>query len=235
MIIAWVLLFIQDPSWGRVEFRENAVHLVVTTWPADGRLAMPRLNNPIGAVYVKDDATKKALKFEPNVADWTVHRPADRQGDVIVVETVGKPRVAGDPVVTEPGADGSITLAAHSAVTHGRLLRYEPQPHKNTVGYWADEKDWCEWSLRAAKPGTYKVLLLQGCGKGQGGSEVKLAAGDQSLSYTVEDTGHFQNFVEREAGKITLGKVDLRFEIRAVKKAKGAVMDVRQVRLVPVE
>ena len=235
MMLLCLLLCTQDPAWGRIEWKESAVHLVVQTWPADGKLAMPRLNNPIGAVYLEGDAAKTPLKFEPNVGDWSVTRPAGREGNVVVVETVGKPRKAGEPVVTEPAADGSITLAAHDGVTHGRLLRYEPQPHKNTVGYWADEKDWCEWSVRVAKPGTYKVLLLQGCGKGQGGSEVKVVAGAASLAYTVEDTGHFQNFVEREAGKLTLEKGDLRLELRAVKKARGAVMDVRQVKLVPVE
>ena len=236
MMLLCLLLSAQDPAWGRIEWKENAVRLIVQTWPADGKLAMPRLNNPIGAVYLEGDAAKTALKFEPNVADWTVHRPANREGNVVVIETVGKPRRAGEPVVTDPAADGSITLAAHDAVTHGRLLRYEPQPHKNTVGYWADEKDWCEWTFRVAKPGTYKVLLLQGCGKGQGGSEVKIVAGAASLAFTVEDTGHFQNFVERAAGTVKIEKAGpCTLEIRAVRKAKGAVMDVRQVRLVPAE
>src|SRR5688572_12177520 len=154
--------------WGRLEVKADAVHLYIEAWPADGKVAMPRLNNPIGTVYLVNDPAKTPLGFQPNVADWTVSRPkaAGAGPDVVVVEVKGKPRIAGEPVVAETGEDGSITLAAHHAVCHGRLLRYEPQPHKNTVGYWADESDWVEWRFNAAKPGTFKVLLLQGCGKG---------------------------------------------------------------------
>jgi len=224
--------------WGNIEIQDDAVLLHVEAWPADGKVTMPRLNNPIGTVYLRNDPAKTALGFQPNVADWSISRPkASSAGpDVVVVEVKGKPRVAGDPVVAEPAEDGSITLPAHIGICHGKLLRYEPQPHKNTIGYWADENDWCEWRFKAAKPGAFKVQLLQGCGKGQGGSAIRISAAGQTLDTTVEDTGHFQNFVERRAGTIRIDKPgDYALEIRAAKKAKGAVMDVRQVRLLPAE
>jgi hypothetical protein len=222
-------------AWGQIECKADSVHLVIDDWPANGKVVMPRFNNPIGTVYLLNDPAKTPLGFQPNVGDWSVSRPKTTLAgmDVVVVEMKGKPRPAGEPVVAEAEEDGSITLAAHNVVTHGRLLRYEPQPHKYTVGYWADETDWCEWKFKAAKAGSFKVLLLQGCGKGQGGSEVKIAVAGQTLDYTVEDTGHFQNFVERPAGTITVEKPgNFTLEVRAVKKAKGAVMDVRQIKLV---
>lgn len=233
-----LVLGLQDGKtpWGRIELKEDAVHLHVDAWPADGKLAMPRLNNPIGTVYRLNDPAKTPLGFQPNVGDWTISRPKGGSAgpDVVVVEVKGKPRPAGEPVVTEPAEDGSITLAAHHAVPHGKLLRYEPQPHKNTLGYWADQSDWCEWKFKATRAGSFRLILLQGCGKGHGGSTVKITAAGQALDYTVEDTGHFQNVVERTAGTIKVEKPgDYTLEIRAVKKAKGAVMDVRRVLLVP--
>jgi hypothetical protein len=241
MILLALVLLVQDAKptptpWGRIEWKANAAHLCVDAWPADGKVAMPRLNNPIGAVYLQGDESKSALKFDPGVAEWFVTKPAKKEGNVVVVETVGAPHPAGDPVVAEAAADGSITLAAHNAVVHGKMLRYEPQPHKNTVGYWVEESDWCEWKFKVAKPGAYKVVLLQGCGKGQGGSAVKVTVAGQSLDYTVEDTGGFQAFQERAAGTVKIEKADaFTLEIRPVKKAKAAVMDVRQVKLVPVD
>ena len=243
-IAGWLLLAAVLPTqegktpWGRIEYKPDAVHLYIDSWPADGKVAMPRLNNPIGTVYLVNDPAKTPLGFQPNLADWTITKPksAGAGPDVVVVEVKGKPHPAGDPVVAEPAEDRSITLAAHNAVCHGRLLRYEPQPHKNTVGYWADENDWCEWTFKAAKPGTFNVLLLQGCGKGQGGSAVKIVVAGRTLEYTVEDTGHFQNFVERPAGTVKIDAAGtFTLEIRAARKAKGAVMDVRQVRLAPAE
>ena len=225
-------------AWGRIEWQPAAALLHVDEWPAEGKIRLPRLNNPIGTVYLMNDPAKTPLDFQPGVEDWTVSRPRSWSGGpaTLVMEVKGKPHPAGDPLVAEPGKDGSVLLPAYEAVAHGRLLRYEPQPHKNTLGYWADEHDWCEWRFRVDKIGAYKVLLLQGCGTGQGGSTVKILTAGETLEYQVEDTGHFQNFVERTSGRIRVGKAGAyTLEIRVLRKAKGAVMDVRQVRLVPEE
>ncbi|HLY74708.1 MAG TPA: hypothetical protein VKU80_11375 [Planctomycetota bacterium] len=240
-ILSLTLTLQDDPgplrtAWGRIEWKGDSALLHIETWPPEGKIAMPRLNNPIGSVYLVNDPAKAPLGFQPNPDDWTVSRPKSSTGgpDIVVVEVKGKPRPAGDPVVSQASEDGRILLPAHQAITHGKMLRYEPQPHKNTVGYWVDETDWVEWRYRVSKPGLYSVLILQGCGKGQGGSAVKIVAAGQSLDFTVEDTGHFQNFVEKPAGTITIEKTgDYALEIRAAKKAKAAVMDVRQVLLVP--
>ncbi|MGC3967558.1 MAG: hypothetical protein QM775_09365 [Pirellulales bacterium] len=84
------------------------------------------------------------------------------------------------------------------------------------------------------KPGKYEVEIWQGCGKGQGGSEATVTIAGQTLSFTVEDTGHFQNFVPRTLGTVQLEKPGRYvLELRAVKKAKAAVMDCRQIVLRP--
>ena len=52
-------------------------------------------------------------------------------------------------------------------ITHGKLLRYEPQPHKNTLVHRANVEDWAEWHVEIAHPTEFKVEILQVCGKGQ--------------------------------------------------------------------
>ena len=49
--------------------------------------------------------------------------------------------------------DGSITLPASTADVHGVMLRYEPLPHKNTVGYWVRPDDRASWEFDVKKPG----------------------------------------------------------------------------------
>jgi hypothetical protein len=138
------------------------------------------------------------------------------------------------PKRIEPAANGVITLAAKDAVTHGERLRYEPEPHKNTLGYWTRPEDWCEWEFSIFQPGRYELWILQGCGKGQGGSDVHVLVVDQKIEFTVEETGHFQNFKHRNLGLITLDKPgEYRLEIRPQNKKANAIMDVRQVRLIP--
>lgn len=130
----------------------------------------------------------------------------------------------------------TLTLRARDASTHGEKLRYEPEPHKDTLGYWTNVDDWAEWPVKIDRSGTFEVHILQGCGAGQGGSEVQVSLGDDLLTFIVEDTGHFQNFKWRNVGRLTVdspGRHEL--QVRPVKLASRAVMDLRQVRLVRID
>lgn len=141
----------------------------------------------------------------------------------------------GSRKVVQPHSDGNIQLHARDASVHGTTIRFEPQPEKDTIGYWSKVNDWVSWKFALPKPGAYSVEVLQGCGKGNGGSEVEITVGDQApLPMTVEDTGHFQKFIPRGVGSINLGAGEHTLAIRAKTKKAGAVMDVRQVTLKPV-
>jgi hypothetical protein len=226
-------------DWGEIRFTDRGLelHVAEARLPTSGTVRIPRLNNPVAAVYLPGDKDRAPLKLTPHVAEWEIALPngPGRLGRLVVaVETVGPPHLTAEPQVIQPSANGVITLAAHDAVTHGQLLRYEPQPHKNTVGYWSRQEDWCQWRFATTKPGRYEVQILQGCGKGQGGSEVAVGVGGQEIVFIVEETGHFQNFKNRGLGTIELAAGDDHtLELRPRTKAAGAVMDVRQVRLIP--
>jgi hypothetical protein len=110
-------------------------------------------------------------------------------------------------------------------------LRYEPQPEKDTLGYWLDPADTASWSFQLGAAGRYRVVVLQGCGAGNGGSVVVISAGGQSLEFTVEDTGHFQRFVPRDVGMLRLAAGDNTVVVRPVVKKAAAVMDLRRIQL----
>jgi arylsulfatase A-like enzyme len=132
-------------------------------------------------------------------------------------------------------ADGSILLPARTAEVHGVQLRYEPLPHKNTLGFWVRADDWASWEFMVKKPGEFELSISQGCGKGSGGSEVEFTAAGQTLTTRVEDTGHFQIFKERKLGSIRIDKPGPAVLTVKVKTKPGvAVMDLRQVTLTPV-
>ena len=132
------------------------------------------------------------------------------------------------------GEDGVILLHARDVTIHGKTVRYEPQPNKNTIGYWTKKEDWVSWDLVVDRAGKFDVIALQGCGKGSGGAEVEFRVGDRTLKMTVEDTGHFQNFLERNIGQVELKKGPHRLEVRPLNKPGVAVMDLRSVTLRPV-
>jgi D-alanyl-D-alanine dipeptidase len=125
-------------------------------------------------------------------------------------------------------------MHARSADVHGEQLRFEPLPHKNTLGYWTNRNDWASFEFEVARPGTFEVELLAGCGRGSGGSAVELTIGSEKVSFAVDETGGFQEFRTKIAGRVTLEKAGrYRLDIRAMTKPGPAVMDLRQIRLLP--
>lgn len=138
--------------------------------------------------------------------------------------------------------DGVITMHAKTALVHGTQLRFEPLPHKNTLGFWTNKADYATFDFTAEK-GEYTVEVLQGCGKGSGGAKVVMAVGQLGappgqveVDFLVKDTGGFQNFEAREVGKLKIDKPGRYvLYVQAETKPGVAVMDLRQVTLKPIK
>jgi hypothetical protein len=133
--------------------------------------------------------------------------------------------------------DGKIVL--HSSKVHiapgAKKLLYEKPEKKNTLGYWVHQEDSAYWNFLLVKPRKFQVEVLQGCGKGSGGSQVEIAVDDSKLVFAVEDTGHFQNFKSRHIGTLELKTPgQQKLTIRALSKPGQAVMDLRQMVLHPI-
>jgi arylsulfatase A-like enzyme len=130
-------------------------------------------------------------------------------------------------------ATGDIRLHARDAIVHSQSLRYEPEPYKNVLGFWTNAADWAEWEFEVAAPEVYEVEIQQGCGEGNGGSDVAVEVGDQSLPFIVQDTGHFQSMIQRIIGQVELTAGKHRLAVKARTKPGAAVMDLRRVVLRP--
>ena len=196
-------------------------------WRASVGARMPTPNPEFDAalhrrLYVEQDPSRlipaaTAAATEPAWKDW-------RQAMNAAVKN-RRPQVT--------PASGDIRLHAKGATVHGQSLRYEPEPHKNVLGYWTNVADWAEWEFEVTAPGIYEVEIQQGCGNGSGGAEVAVEIGDQALTFTVAETGHFQNMIQRAIGtvELTAGKHHLAVKPRT--KPGAAVMDLRRVVLRP--
>lgn len=127
-------------------------------------------------------------------------------------------------------ADGTITMLGKHADVFGAMLRFEPLPHKNTLGFWVNPNDWASWDFEVVKPGKFTMEITYGCGNGSGGSEVEFAVGPQKLLFKVEQTGGFQAFVKRDIGEMTFDQPG-RYTLTVKPKSKPgpAVMDLPQV------
>ena len=134
-----------------------------------------------------------------------------------------------------PGADGIVSMHASNAVVHGTMLRYEPQTNKLCLGFWTKAEDWAEWKFEIIKPGDYVVEIWQGCGKGNGGSDVIAEIAGKSFPFVVEDTGGFQNFIPRRVGTVALMAGTHTIAVKPQNRKKAAVMDIRYVKIIPAD
>lgn len=242
----------------KVYAQPGALYFVLDQAPAEGRLVLPRLNNVVhrawwqpgtGAEPAATSADRtgsesvapfvppadRMLGFSQDRVRWTISLSKEMTYPaVVVLDLQGLPVYATEPVVSRAGADGVIVLAARDAIVHGEKLQFEPLDHKNTVGYWVNPADWAEWKFATEQPGEWEVEIFQGCGTGQGGSDIRLNVAGQPLDLKVVETGHFQNFRWRSAGRVKVVETGMHtLELRCMKLANFAVMDVRQIRLRP--
>lgn len=175
-----------------------------------------------------DSPPVKLRVYLPKSGDYPIEMITDPGVDVHALSLTPAPE--GRENLGESG--GKVILNSRDATVRGQTLRYEPDPKKQCLGFWSNANDRAEWSFTIIRPGVFIVEIDQGCGVGHGGSPAYVACEDQELTFEVEDTGHFQNFKTRKLGRLTLagdGKHVL--QVGAHGKANGAVMDVREIRL----
>lgn len=131
-------------------------------------------------------------------------------------------------------ANGEILLHSKDSIVRGTNLRYEPNPVKITLGYWTKVEDAAVWQFTVTEPGRFEIEVMQGCGRGHGGSQVAVECLGETWEFTVEDTGHFQNFIPRVIGELEIekaGQYELKIQPRTI--VNVAALDVRQIRLIP--
>jgi hypothetical protein len=204
-----------------------------------GSVDIPRFCAPVrGLRWAAEGSEPPTLHPEPRhwVVKWRAP-PADCRE--IVIEFDEPPLLPAEAAPIVAAGDGSLMLPACRAATGGTALRYEPQPHKNTVGFWTVAADVASWEIECPRPGSYSVAVLQGCGAGHGGSAATLRLsrdGEQvaAVPFTTVDTGHFQNFRWLDIGTLTVSAAG-RHVLSVVpdRIAKAALCDIRAVSLVP--
>lgn len=227
--------FAKKAKWGVATTKGNRLNLLVNYWPEGGKLLVPRLHNSVRSVTMSGQEGE--LKLKPNVKDWEITLPEKpKRRDVllpIITMELDGPAVEAREMApaVKPSQDGSIALHSRYAIVHGEMLRFEPQPHKDTVGYWVNERDWAEWSVELPTAKTYEVELRYGCGNGQGGSKIEIQIGDTLLAFTVEATGGFQAWRDVKLGTVSLPAGKAAVTVKPQVKAKNAIMDIQQITL----
>lgn len=197
-------------------------------------------DNHLELYNLRDDPseTQDLARTQPLLTDKLLTRLREWR-KAVNAQPMGGPNPAYDPLATwnlaKPSPDGILRLHAADAEVIGTMLRYEPNPKKNTLGYWVRKEDQAAWDIDLPAPGRYKVTVHQGCGPGNGGSLVHVLLGSNTLPFTVLETTGFQDFQPVIAGEADLPAGRTRLTLAPQSKTAAAVMDVRLVTLTPVK
>lgn len=203
-------------------------------------LKVPRFCAAIRSTMLVVGQQSLPLDVSPEIDHWilSLKNPPTELSGTVVLEFDSAPLLIDELSPIAQLGDGSLWLPAHFGKTSGDKLRYEPQPHKNTVGYWTVPTDSVQWNVRVEKAGKFNLAVLQGCGGGQGGSianlQITSADGKPVFETTFEvlETGHFQNFQWKQLEAVELkeaGLYTLKVQPKQIRKA--ALMDIRAIQL----
>lgn len=203
-------------------------------------ITIPRVMASLRSIEWMGDEAGPTPTLKPEPDTWNLHWKGATSSRATLVLTFDTPPLL--PKEVKPikaAADGSFVLPAHLAITKGEKIRYEPQPHKNTIGYWTGKNDTAKWFVKLDKPGRFNIAVLQGCGKGQGGSTAVMSFINPvkditpKIEFEVVETGHFQNFQWVHLGEVELrhvGQVEVNVVPKQIKK--DALMDIRAIHLI---
>jgi putative heme-binding domain-containing protein len=136
------------------------------------------------------------------------------------------------PEVVRPFVDGSIRLVATSARVYGPTVVLEDK-YRN-LGWWSSEEDYAAWSFDGAADREYRVVLDYACDNSAAGNSLVITVAGQTVGGVVTGTGTWDDYDDKDLGTVKLPAGAGELVIRSDGRIKTALLDLREVRLVPV-
>jgi putative membrane-bound dehydrogenase-like protein len=178
-------------------------------------------------------STSKSLMPEGLEKDL---KPQDLADVFALLEQSGPQRKAfagNRPEVVEPEAlRGELYLLPEAAELYGDTVIWESR--YGNFGHWESENDHAIWTLDVKQGGPYNVQLEYACNDAAAGNSVLIVAQGKRLTWPVASTGSWDSYRSVQIGRIDLPAGKVRLVLRPAEKPRGAVFDLKTVRLQPV-
>ena len=98
---------------------------------------------------------------------------------------------------------------------------------------WFRDTDRVEWVVDVAKAGPYDVWLDWSIADDHAGNPFVFQIGDQSVTGKVAKSGGWETYVQAKIGRVQLAAGSQPAVFKAGGQFKTALLDLREVRLVP--
>jgi len=138
-----------------------------------------------------------------------------------------------DDLLVRPESNGSLRLSAETGKAIGPEIEYMPE--WKAFG-WFTSKDRIEWNVLVKESGEYDVILEWSVSDAEAGKPFVLMAGENELKNKVAKTGSWETYKRTKIGRIHLsvGKQLMVFKPDS-EFTEGALLDLREVKLVPLK
>jgi alpha-L-fucosidase len=150
-------------TWGRctkkVSGKTTTLYLHVFNWPADGRLVVPGLKNPVQKAWLLADSKKKSLATSQTGKGAIVSVPKsapDAIASTVVLKVKGVLEV--EPAGLGQDYDGSIHLPAADAKLHGDGIKFDDPAKREAIRFSANAEGGAEWKFEVTAPGKFEVV-----------------------------------------------------------------------------
>ncbi|MFO0929347.1 MAG: c-type cytochrome [Gemmataceae bacterium] len=137
------------------------------------------------------------------------------------------------PEPVRPDRDGVLHLTARNAEVHGPSLIFEAK--YGNLGFWSAPADRAVWTVEVPRGGKFQVWLDHACDPANAGNTFVLEADAVLLRGKVESTGTWDDYRQKSVGTLTLPAGSHRLTMRPDGALRGAMIDLRSLRLVPVK
>jgi putative membrane-bound dehydrogenase-like protein len=138
-----------------------------------------------------------------------------------------------NPTPVKANVDGALNLLASNCEIYGRTLVLEKQ--YGNLGFWQSGDDRAVWTVEVPKAGTYTVWLDWACDKGSAGQDLVFDVGEtRRLTVKVQSTGNWDTYRFAKVGEIQLAAGQQTVTVRAGGELRGALIDLKGIKLVPV-
>ncbi len=130
-------------------------------------------------------------------------------------------------------ADGSLFIDPATAEIYGPTIVLE-EPHGN-LGWWSSADDFAQWTVDVPTSGRYRVELEYACHPDAAGHRFILQSRDGRVSYEVEPTADWETYATKPIGELDLSAGLQPLVAKPAERPLPALLDLKSVRLVPVD
>lgn len=233
--------------FGLCTAKNGKLYLHVFNWPENGILTIPGIECNVKKVYLLADKIGKPMEWKKSgLKDIIVKLnsfaiPAENLNDVdnvIVLEYNGAINFDTTQLLLSEGA--ATSFLPQDAKISGDSLEYIfNEKWDETRGYitsnWTSTNDKMVWNFRIPSEGWFDIEIIYGAPSEVKESTFKITSQESEVSGTIDDTGGYYSFKTKYTGRIHLhAKSSSNLEIQAGELKSGSLMNLKQLRLIPV-